>query len=110
MPYDVIQELQKRVRTNPPSVVFPEALEDKILKVARKARDMSITYPILLGKKEDVAAQADGIGTSLDGIKIVDPEDEARIDDYAEAFVKETPVFTEKIIRRRLHTPLTMPQ
>ena len=43
MQYDFIQEFQKKVRVNPPSIVFSEAHEDKILLVARKVRDMS-TY------------------------------------------------------------------
>jgi phosphate acetyltransferase len=106
MQYDLIQELQKQVRKNPPSIVFPEAHEDKILQAVRKARDMFIAYPILLGKKEVVAAQGDNLGISLEGIDIVDPEDEAKIENYAAAFVKEDPAFSEKAVKRKLRTPL----
>ncbi len=106
MQYDLIQELQKQVRKNPPSIVFPEAHEDKILQAVRKARDMFIAYPILLGKKEVVTAQADSLRVSLEGIEIVDLEDQGRINAYAEAFLKEDATLSEKAVKRKLCTPL----
>jgi phosphate acetyltransferase len=106
MQYDLIQELQKKIRMNPPSIVFPEVHEDKILQAVRKARDMFIAYPILLGKKEVVTAQADSLRVSLEGIEIVDLEDQGRINAYAEAFLKEDATLSEKAVKRKLRTPL----
>lgn len=106
MQYDLIQELQKQVKKNPPSIVFPEAHEDKILQAVRKARDMFIAYPILLGKKEVVTAQADRLRVSLEGIEIVDLGDQGRINAYTEAFLKEDTTLSEKAVKRKLRAPL----
>ncbi len=69
--------LQAKAKADPKKVVFPESGEERILQAARHAADLGIAHPILIGKPEAIAAMAQSLGVSCDGITVVDHTDEA---------------------------------
>ena len=89
-----------------PTIVFPESNEDKILKVVAMAVEKKIARPILLGNEEAILAQAKALDVSLDGVKLVDPTDRTRCAEYALAFSKERPIFSERMALKLLKDPL----
>jgi malate dehydrogenase (oxaloacetate-decarboxylating)(NADP+) len=73
-------------RANPRRVVFPEGESEKIIKAAAIVRDEQIAKPVLLGRRETIAARANAMDLDLDGIEIVHPADSPRLDAYVEDY------------------------
>lgn len=103
---DIMEQLRQKAMTDPRKVVFPEANEERILLSARQVRDMNIAHPMLLGDPEAIAALAQRLEISLDGLRLVDPTDEAKIDDLTTRFTAENSDFPASAIRRRIKKPL----
>lgn len=55
------------------TIVFPEALDERVLKACEMLHNRRILQPVLLGNPSDIEYQADLIGVNLNGIKIIDP-------------------------------------
>lgn len=106
MEYDFIKELEKRVQESPPTMVFPESHEDKIIQVVQMVKERNIARPILLGDENTILAQAKNLGVSLDGVTIIDPTDENKCLEYAQAFSQEKPIYTERMVMKMLRSPL----
>lgn len=106
MSTDVMQQLQLKAKANPQRVVFPEAHEEKILRAARQLQDQSLALPLLVGAPDAIVAFASQIGVSLDGITIADNTDEAKIEQYANAYGEINSDFPAKAMKRMLKQPL----
>jgi len=106
MSVNVMEQLQLKAKANPQRVVLPEAGEEKILHAARQVRDMSIAYPMLVGKPETVSAFAGSIGVSLDGITVVDHTNQEKVEHFATEYAKSNPDFPSSAIKRMLKDPL----
>lgn len=73
----LIKNMTERARRKPQRVVFAEADNYKVLKAAQVSKDENIAIPILLGNKAKIEALIKENNLELDGIKIIDPKDEA---------------------------------
>jgi phosphate acetyltransferase len=102
---NVIEQLQAKAKTNPKKVVFPES-EDKILKAARKVKDMGIGYPIVIGKPDAVAETAKNAGISLEGIGIIDHTNAETVDRMAADYLKFNQDYPASAVKRMLRDPL----
>lgn len=103
---DLIKDLEAKAKANPQRVVLPEALEEKILRAARRVRDAGVALPVLVGEAQAVSALAKSIGVSLEGISLVDHTDEERAGRFAEEYGKINPDFPPRAVRRMLKDPL----
>jgi phosphate acetyltransferase len=101
-----MKHLQLKAKANPQRVVFPEADEEKILRAARRVRDLGIAYPILVGEPEAVAALAGKIGVSLDRISVADHTDAAKVEQLASGYTKINQAFPASAVKRMLKDPL----
>lgn len=88
------------------SVVFPEGTEERILRAARRLLDDGIAEPILLGASEAFAASASQAGVSLEGLRRIDPETDARLDSYAASYAAGRERVDPKVARRLVRKPL----
>ena len=66
-----------KARKDPKRVVFADAENVKILKVAQMVLEESVAYPILLGKEDKIRKIADENGIDLEGMPIINPTDDA---------------------------------
>ena len=73
----LIKNMTERARRRPQRVVFAEADNYKVLKAAQVSKDENIAIPILLGNKAKIEALIEENSLELDGVKIIDPKDEA---------------------------------
>jgi phosphate acetyltransferase len=103
---DVMSLLMNRARSAPRRVVLPEASEETILRAARLAADEGVAAPVLLGKSEVVRCKAEECGVSLDGLELVDTENQAVHDDLVALCRELQPELSPKGIERRLRSPL----
>ncbi|MBN1851058.1 MAG: phosphotransacetylase [Deltaproteobacteria bacterium] len=106
MSSDFIKILQEKAKADPKKVAFPEPLEEKILRAARRILDMGIGYPILVGEPQAVSLKAADIGISLDGITVVDHTDGKKVDHLVGEYAKLSTSLPGSAVRRMLRSPL----
>ncbi|MFT4261298.1 MAG: phosphate acetyltransferase [Candidatus Woesearchaeota archaeon] len=70
----IIDSIIKEAKELKKSIVFPE-LDDRILKAASILSKEEIVKPILIGKKEEIEKKAKELKISIEGIKIIEPDD-----------------------------------
>lgn len=68
------------------TIVLPDATDERAIQAARALTDQAIATPILVGDEQAIRAQARKVGTSLDGIQIVDPQLSERLKDFSGKF------------------------
>ena len=65
-----------KARKDPKRVVFADAENLKIIKVASLAQEEGIAYPVLLGDEASILKMAAENGIDLEGMPIINPKDE----------------------------------
>jgi malate dehydrogenase (oxaloacetate-decarboxylating)(NADP+) len=88
----LIRVLGSKARSDPRRLVFAEADNIKILKVAQILYDEGTAYPILLGNRERIRSIASANKIDIDEFPIVDPRSEGqeeRRKKYAELFFQK---------------------
>jgi malate dehydrogenase (oxaloacetate-decarboxylating)(NADP+) len=69
----VMRGLISRAQQDPPSIVFPEGDDPRILRASRILADEGIARPILLGDLDVIRRQADEASLTLEDIELVNP-------------------------------------
>src|SRR5204863_8439484 len=69
----VMRGLITRAQQDPPSIVFPEGDDARILRAARILADEGIARPILLGDLDAIRRQADDASLTLEDIELMNP-------------------------------------
>jgi len=84
---DFVSEMKVKAASSPRRLVLPEGTEERIIRAARILLDEKIASRVtLLGKIADVQETASKEGIFLEGIDIVHPGIDARLDKYADVF------------------------
>lgn len=92
----LMRVLGSKAKSDPRRLVFAEADNTKILKVAQILFDEGVAYPILLGNKERIRANAAANKIDIEEFPIVDP----RSDEHEERRKRYTEIFFQKRQRR----------
>jgi len=85
---DLFEGLKHRITGNNLKIVFPEGLDERILKAAGRLAAERILTPILIGNIEEIQTKADDLGVSLDAAEIYDPANYAMMDELVASFVE----------------------
>ncbi|HTS42941.1 MAG TPA: NADP-dependent malic enzyme [Puia sp.] len=88
----LIRALGNKARNEPKRLVFAEADNLKILKVAQILYDEGVAYPLLLGDKGKIKSIASANNIDIEELPIIDPrsdEHEERRKSYSEIFFKK---------------------
>lgn len=72
----VIDQIFEKAKSNPQKVVFPEALNEKMMQAAFEAGSEGYIYPILVGNKAEIEQAIQERGYDLSVFTVVDMEDE----------------------------------
>lgn len=81
---NVLDSIIKKARKNPKKIVFPEALDKRILKASEIILKKGIARVILLGNPKKVIEKADKLKLNLKGIKIINHLKSEKFESYAE--------------------------
>lgn len=84
----IMNKIYDKARKSPKRIVFPEGEERKIIKAASLCVDEDIAHPILLGNKDIIEATAKEHKIDIEGIKIIDPLESDKLEDYTEEYYK----------------------
>src|SRR4030095_923680 len=80
----VVEKLQR----HPKRIVFPEGNEPRVLQAARQFYSLRMGVPILLGDRTKIKEAAAQLNVSLEGIRIINPEQSDDLDNFTKRFEK----------------------
>ncbi|MCQ6280332.1 phosphate acetyltransferase [Bacillus sp. EB600] len=84
---DLFEGLKQKVSGRDVKIVFPEGLDERILKAAGRLAAERLLTPILIGNIEAVQAKASELGVSLENAEIYDPQNYAGMEELVASFV-----------------------
>jgi len=101
---DLFEGLKQKVSGRDLRIVFPEGLDERIIRAASRLAEEKLVTPILIGNIEQVQAKAKEVGVSVDAAEIYDPAAYAGMEELVAAFVdrrkgKATEEDARKILR-----------
>lgn len=85
---DLFEGLKQKLSGRDIRIVFPEGLDERIVRAASRLAEEKRLTPILIGNIEQVQAKAQELGVSLDAAEIYDPASYAAMDELVAAFVE----------------------
>lgn len=85
---DIFTQLKEKLRGQNRKIVFPEGLDERILRAAQRLAREEILTPVVLGNKEEVEKRAQELGVSLEGMELYDPADYGEFEEMVAAFVE----------------------
>lgn len=95
----LMEQIRAKAKSDKKRILLPEGSEERTVKAAALITADGIADVTLLGKRDEIFAQANALGVSLDGVCILDPETDADLGSYTEKFYemrKEKGVTPEK--------------
>ncbi|MFD1708692.1 phosphate acetyltransferase [Siminovitchia sediminis] len=84
----LFQELKTKVLGWNRKIVFPEAMDSRILTAAGRLAEEGVLTPVLIGNIEDVQGKAHELKISLDKMEIYDPNIYVGMDEMIQALVE----------------------
>lgn len=85
---DLFEGLKQKLSGRDLRIVFPEGLDERIVRAASRLAEEKRLTPILIGNIEQVQAKAQELGVSLEAAEIYDPASYAAMDELVAAFVE----------------------
>lgn len=103
----VIDQIFEKAKSNPQKVVFPEALNEKMMQAAFEAGNEGYIYPVLVGNKEEIEQVIQERGYDLSVFTVVDMEDEEYRKTLIEKYIALPDTrLKEKALNRRMQDKL----
>lgn len=103
----VIDQIFEKAKSNPQKVVFPEALNEKMMQAAFEAGSEGYIYPILVGNKAEIEQAIQERGYDLSVFTVVDMEDEKYRKRLIEKYIALPDTrLKEKALNRRMQDKL----
>jgi phosphate acetyltransferase len=85
---DLFEGLKQKISGRNMKIVFPEGLDERIIRATSRLAEENLLTPILVGNIEQIQAKATELGVSLDAAEIYDPRNYAGMDELVAAFVE----------------------
>ena len=85
---NLFDELKVKLQGTDKVIVFPEALDERILTAASKLSSEGILTPLLIGNPEEIKQEANSINVNIDACKIVNPKAYDNFDQMVDTFVE----------------------
>ena len=103
---DLLDRLFDIARQRNRKIVLPEGDDARIVAAATRLRDQYLARPILLGDGAALKTIASDLKVSLDGIVVVDPRRDARLQDYGAALATVRDSMSPTMSKRLVAKPL----
>lgn len=102
----LIDELIEKAKIAPKRVALPECEADKTLLAARRVLDSGVAFPVLINDPAIITETAARMGVSLDGMDIVDINDEAARAELVGRYLSSPRELSEKSCLRKIKNPI----
>lgn len=73
-PNSFTEPVFEQLKRYPKRIVFSDADDDRILRVAERMVDLGIGIPILLGNREEILARAERLGVTMKFVRVIQPD------------------------------------
>ena len=83
---DFLNKMKETAKQDMKTIVLPEGSEPRTVKAVGTILQEGFANIVLLGKEEEIKAQAVAQGVDISGAKIVDPETSPDFEEYANNF------------------------
>jgi len=103
---NIMNVLIEKAKSEPKRIIFPEATEPKILQAAKKAFDMGMVIPILVGNLNEIQETALRENINISDMNIVSTNDEKLINSCVKEYLNNECIFSEKKLTRMATNPL----
>ncbi len=106
---DLFKRLENIAVANKQRIILPESTEPRTLKAADKILENGVADVILIGDRNEISSVAAELKLSnISKAKIVDPNDEAKVEKYAELFyeLRKSKGVTMEDARKKVKDPL----
>ncbi|MFS8652724.1 MAG: phosphate acetyltransferase [Caldibacillus sp.] len=85
---DLFSVIKEKVTGKGVKIVFPEGLDERILRATVRLAQENILVPILLGDEKEIQQKAEALGLSLEGIEVINPHTYSDYDKLVDEFVE----------------------
>ncbi|WP_079477901.1 phosphate acetyltransferase [Halobacillus salinus] len=85
---NLFDTLKAKIDGKGKKIVFPEALDERILTAASQLEADGLVKPVLVGNKEKVEQKAAEVGVDVSGAEILDPANYDEFDEMVASFVE----------------------
>lgn len=103
---DLLNRLFDIARRRQGKVVLPEGEDERVVSAAFRLQSEKIARPVLIGGADAIAAAAQSINISLDGIETIDARNDVRLQDYGHALAHSRQTMTSAMATRLVSKPL----
>jgi phosphate acetyltransferase len=103
---NLINNLITKAQLNPKRVALPECEAENTLLAARELLDKGIGFPVLVNRPTIIEETAQKVGVSLEGMEIINIDDEAAVDALLERYMVEPRMLSAKGYRKRIVDPV----
>ncbi len=103
---ELMENFVQQAKQNPNRIVFPEANDERILQAVNQIQEQGIAKPILIGKQEEINAQATELNLNLQDVTVVFPETSSDWDQYIQAYCKKRSNVSDRVAAKLLKKPL----
>jgi phosphate acetyltransferase len=103
---DIIEVFKAKARGKDLCVALPEGRDERVLQAAWRLREEGIARPIVLGNPEQIEAAMAKAGVALDGIEIIDPQANEKLEAYAEQYSRRRPGISPAVAKNVVRKPL----
>jgi phosphate acetyltransferase len=82
-PSELMNSIIAKAKTLKKIIAFPDGTDERTVQAARILIDQGIVQPVLIGNSDTIQKMAKKTGTSLTGVKVIDPERSERHGGFA---------------------------
>lgn len=85
---DLFSKLKRKIQEHSCSIVFPESLDDRILKTICRLSEENILTPVLIGEREKILSSIGNIRCNVNKIVIYDPYQFAEFEELVDGLIR----------------------
>ncbi len=86
MPKQLLTLVKEQAKKINKTVVFPDAIDERVLKAAHILVDEGIATPILIGCEEKIRTKASSNEINITGVRIIDPEKSDMLSNFSHIY------------------------
>ncbi len=86
IPTQLMTSVKEQAKKNKRTIVFPDALDERVMKAARILIDDGIANPILIGNEDQIRSKAAAQNISINNIRIINPDNSEKLSDFSHIF------------------------
>jgi len=111
---EIMRVIIHKAQREPKRIVFPEGMEEKILRASQIIVDEKIAEPVLIGDREIIRERIKMLDLDLNDVEIVDPEHSQKFDTYSSKYYDMrkrkgvTQVDARRLVRRPINYGMMM--